>query len=214
MKKVKYLTFLLSLLSTVFLISCQKSVDNQKLYYNQNVISVSSPTQNLQSTDINSLGNGLLLYLPFSGNTNDYSGNGNNGTNNNAILTSDRFGKKNNAYKFGTNKNISILTPNDNLNLVNNFTISSWFKFDTLATNYNGSILLSKCWNEGSDGWVYGIWNPNHNTTSQIINFQAYNQFNTNTYPGALGIVSANNWYHFVATYNACLLYTSDAGDE
>ena len=44
--------------------------------------------------------NGLVGYWPFSGNANDESGVGNNGTVNGATLTSDRFGNANKAYNF------------------------------------------------------------------------------------------------------------------
>ena len=47
-----------------------------------------------------SLNNDLVAYYPFNGNANDESGNGNNGTNNGATLTSDRFGNLNSAYNF------------------------------------------------------------------------------------------------------------------
>jgi hypothetical protein len=37
------------------------------------------------------------------------------------------------------------------------------------------------------------------------VNFQAYNHFNTDTYPDASGIVSTKQWYHFVVTYDDSL---------
>ncbi len=47
---------------------------------------------------------GLVGWWPFNGNANDESGNGNNGTVNGAILTSDRFGIANKAYSFDIGK--------------------------------------------------------------------------------------------------------------
>ena len=44
--------------------------------------------------------NGLIGWWPFSGNSNDESGNGNNGVDNGPVLTADRFGSANNAYSF------------------------------------------------------------------------------------------------------------------
>ena len=49
--------------------------------------------------------NGLAGYWPFTGNANDVSGNGNNGTNNGATLTTDRFGNANSAYSFNGTSN-------------------------------------------------------------------------------------------------------------
>ena len=43
---------------------------------------------------------GLLAYYPFNGNANDESGNGNNGTVNEAILSADRNGNANSSYSF------------------------------------------------------------------------------------------------------------------
>src|ERR1700759_3446390 len=46
--------------------------------------------------------NGLVASLPFNGNANDVSGNGNNGIpGGSAQLTTDRFGNANSAYMFG-----------------------------------------------------------------------------------------------------------------
>ena len=52
--------------------------------------------------------NGLVGYLPFNGNADDESGNGNNGTVNGATLTTDRFGNSNSAYDFDGNDLIDI----------------------------------------------------------------------------------------------------------
>jgi hypothetical protein len=50
----------------------------------------------------------LVAWYPFNGNANDSSGNGNDGINNAATLTTDRFGNNNNAYLFNGNASISI----------------------------------------------------------------------------------------------------------
>jgi hypothetical protein len=68
--------------------------------------------------------NGLVGWWPFNGNANDESGNGNNGTVNGAILTTDRFGNANNAYSF-SNSNY-IVVPENNIFETNSHTISFW----------------------------------------------------------------------------------------
>ncbi len=71
--------------------------------------------------------NGLVGYWPFNGNANDESGNGNNGTVNGPLLTTDRFGNSNAAYNFdGIDDYVEILH-NPSLNLPNG-TINLWFK--------------------------------------------------------------------------------------
>ncbi len=68
---------------------------------------------------------GLLAYYPFNGNANDESGNGNHGTVNGAILTSDRNQNENSSYMF-ENSNISIENQFYN-NGFENYTINIWF---------------------------------------------------------------------------------------
>lgn len=144
---------------------------------------------------------GLLAYYPFSGNAGDSSGNGNHGTVVNATLTTDRFGNNNSAYFFNGNAYITI--PSSSLlNLTADFTISSWFNMATNTSN-NAQMILSKHDGDvGNDGYIYGIWNPNNNNINQIVNFQANNQFNTNTYPSASGVVALNTWYNFIVSYS------------
>ena len=77
--------------------------------------------------------NGLLGYYPFSGNANDVSGNGKNGTINFATLGPDRYGNINSAYNFN-NSNITL--PFTNSNFANNFTISIWVNIDTFSSAY------------------------------------------------------------------------------
>jgi hypothetical protein len=88
-----------------------------------------------------SLQTGLVGYWPFNGNANDESGNGNNGTNNGATLTTDRFGNLNSAYDYnGTNNNINFgsstvfgLTSNNIL------TFSVWVR--PLRASNNANIM-------------------------------------------------------------------------
>ena len=75
---------------------------------------------------------GLVGWWPFTGNTIDNSGNGNNGTVNGATLTTDRFGNNNSAYSFDGNSEILISV--DSLPILNsNRTLSIW----CYSQNYN-----------------------------------------------------------------------------
>jgi len=82
------------------------------------------------------LANGLVAYYPFNGNANDESGNGNNGINNGATLTTDRFGNANSAYYFdGVN---DIITIEDNVMLrPTTYTVSTWIKHDNPPNSCN-----------------------------------------------------------------------------
>lgn len=86
---------------------------------------------------------GLVGYWPFCGNANDESGNGNNGTNNGATLTTDRFGNANSAYEFNMNyikvNNSSIYNFNDNLS------INVWYKIsDNMGAITSNTVFVSK----------------------------------------------------------------------
>ena len=74
---------------------------------------------------------GLMAWYPFNGTTSDSSGNGNNGTNNGATLTTDRFGHPGSALRFnGVNNDITFNSVP--INAIDNFSISMWINADTL----------------------------------------------------------------------------------
>jgi hypothetical protein len=87
---------------------------------------------------------GLEAEYNFTGNANDASGNGNNGTVYNATLTTDRFGNANSAYSFNGSSD-SILVPNSSsLQFTSgNQTISFWINVPSLPNpaNNNGAIF-------------------------------------------------------------------------
>jgi Concanavalin A-like lectin/glucanases superfamily/Domain of unknown function (DUF5050) len=85
---------------------------------------------------------GLVAYYPFTGNSNDSSGNGYNGANQNATLAEDRFGHPNSSYYFnGTNAiiNCGVL----NLNTSKSFSVSVWYKAQDF--DYGGLVIEGDC---------------------------------------------------------------------
>jgi hypothetical protein len=103
--------------------------------------------------DAQSLTDGLLIYYPFTGNANDASGHGYNGTVSGATLTTDRFGNANSAYDFhGTDAyidlpNVPLLKPQLP------FSISLWVYFNDLNNNYS---IISTDYDESSysGSWI------------------------------------------------------------
>jgi hypothetical protein len=107
----------------------------------------------------------LVAFYPFSGNTDDSSGNGNNGTNNGATPTTDRFGMPNRAYSFNGTSNDIQVADDSTINFANgqNFTVGTWIKSTPTQTQtvyavgkYNsysgaGGYILSLT----SDGFIY-----------------------------------------------------------
>lgn len=78
-------------------------IKNTKYYvraYATNAAGASYGNELTFTTNTIDLTSGLVAYYPFNGNANDESGNGNNGTVFGALLTQDRFGVLNKAYKF------------------------------------------------------------------------------------------------------------------
>ena len=69
---------------------------------------------------------GLVAEYKFSGNANDTSGGGNNGSVFGATLTTSRFGGANAAFLFGDDDNIT--TTNDHFITGNAVSVSLWFK--------------------------------------------------------------------------------------
>jgi hypothetical protein len=81
--------------------------------------------------------NGLVGWWPFSGNANDQSINGYNGTVAGAALDTDRFGNANMAYTFdGVNDSIKLNLQQTNITA---YSISGWFK-----TSVGGPILAGR----------------------------------------------------------------------
>lgn len=85
---------------------------------------------------------GIMAWYPFTGNANDNSGNGHNGTPNGATLTADRFGNVNSAYQFdGATTSIStdLAGPTGNAGR----TITCWFKYDAFPNLCNTQSVLA-----------------------------------------------------------------------
>jgi hypothetical protein len=75
-------------------------------------------------------------WWPFCGNANDESGNGNNGTVNGAVLTSDRFGVLSSAYSFDGNADFIDCGNSSSVNITGNITISAWVNANNFNTDH------------------------------------------------------------------------------
>jgi len=135
--------------------------------------------------------------MPFEGNANDNSGNGNNGIVNGATLTDGQFGK---CYLFdGVNDYIDV-SYSDSLYLTSDFTISFRLKLISINTNYAEII------GNGADyGWTFFL-NPNSNT----LQFRIHNNNITNyTYNVGLMILSVGEWCSVTITYDSNYILTA-----
>ncbi|MFA6150539.1 MAG: LamG-like jellyroll fold domain-containing protein [Chitinophagaceae bacterium] len=86
----------------------------------------------------------LIAWYPFTGNTNDSSGNNYHALNTGSTPSDDRFGNSNSALNFdGTSSYISATFPASlKTSTFNGLTISSWFKLKTLVGQPQNIILL------------------------------------------------------------------------
>ncbi len=128
---------------------------------------------------------GLAAYYPFSGNANDQSGNGNNGTVFGAVLGADRFGSANSAYSFdGTNDYVRI-PHSESLNITGDLTIGAWIR-----TGSAGRIIFSNM-QETSPHYGYSLrvsWDGN-------LQFMAGDKILLGDTP-----VNTDRWTHVAAT--------------
>ena len=82
------------------------------------------------------LNEGLLVWYPFNGDTDDESGNGLDATNFGAFLAPDRFGHCDQAYLFPGNAYMTISDPESLLSFdarSNSYTVTLWVKLESLA---------------------------------------------------------------------------------
>lgn len=101
------------------------------------------------------LGNadGLVAFYPFTGNADDESGNGHDGSiNGNAALTSDRFMAENRAYTFPDQSSNISLTNTSDLNLEGGFTLNAWVKYKNTY-----SVIVGKHICGYVNGFIFGI---------------------------------------------------------
>lgn len=105
------------------------------------------------------LRDGLVGYYPFNGNSLDESGEGNNLTNYNAILSTNRFGSPNSSYYFNVT-NLSGLVSSETTTLpigTTNRTISVWVKPDFQIGGENlRQLPIVDFWNQFTPDYLGG----------------------------------------------------------
>lgn len=138
---------------------------------------------------------GLVAYYPFSGNANDQSGNGNNGTVYGATLTTDRFGDSNSAYQFnGTSNYIQVANSSSLQSPSNALALSAWVRI-TSTSNLNW-ILDKRIQVASSPYSSYGLFSIQATATLN-------GGISTNTGYSASGpSIQLNTWMHISMTYD------------
>jgi len=137
-----------------------------------------------------SLNQGLVAHYPFNGNTNDESGNGNDGTENGGVaLTTDRFGNANSAYSFDGTDDYLDLPTTDLLNGETEITYSTWIYLNVDSQNFPGIIYHTFGSNKGN-GFTL---NPDNTITARYT-FDSDEGVQTS-------ILQIGKWYYIASTY-------------
>lgn len=134
---------------------------------------------------------GLLAYFPFTYNTLDKSGNGFDGVNDGAILTSDRKGQSNTAYAFDGDDMISISEPNAFPSL-SAFSISVWIYPQQQNTTSIGAVILSK--ESPQRDMIFSL-----SSLQPSYQYQTFSEGNT-SHTLTTNVITLDHWYHLVFT--------------
>jgi hypothetical protein len=134
---------------------------------------------------------GLIAYYPLNNDTKDYSGNNNDGINNGATLTTDRFGNTNKAYQFDGTSNYFQFSDGNLPTGNSNRSFSMWIKYQ--PTNSDWASILSY-----GTGTLKGEHNLLLINQNGILDFDYFN-LNSITTDSA---VKQNEWYHVVYIFD------------
>lgn len=131
--------------------------------------------------------NGLIGEWLFSGNANDTSGNGNNGTVNGAVLATDRHSSSNSAFSFnGTSNYIEV---GDVLDMgLSDWTVSVWVNATTL-TGIRGIVSKSAAAN------VFGRW-------ALLLNTSDFTALATGSTVKIAADAAFTGWTHMLAIFD------------
>lgn len=133
----------------------------------------------------------LVTYLPFTGNANDESGNGNDAVVVGATLTTDRFGYPNSAYWFGGMGSSRLELPTLRSYSPTFLTIHAWVKPATLGTR---KMIVIKATGADTPG----------NLAFELWNDRIVMHLNKGSWYSSWGAtpLSPGTWYHVAATYD------------
>jgi hypothetical protein len=139
---------------------------------------------------------GLLAYYPFNGGAGDESGNGYDLTVMGPLLTANRFGEIQKAYKFNGTTDFMILPKLLKADSLREFTLSAWVKVETLSRSSIISFLSRSPYFCSS---YLGLDNTNmrFSTAHQIITAFSQSSCTTNPIQDTIGS-PLGKWCHIV----------------
>jgi len=155
---------------------------------------------------------GLVAWYPFNGNANDESGNGNDGVNNGATSTMDRFSNENSAYYFSGSGCSTRIDADVNTESINGqITISIWMSRS--GSGCAGPRVFEAWPGSDSEGHLQIAWDNNYEYPQGFTH-------RVNGGTGPLGLSTAefsavanDQWTHIVYTNNGSLAFLYQDGD-
>lgn len=139
--------------------------------------------------------NGLVAFYPFSGNANDATANGNNGTNYGATLTTNRFGMLNSAYYFNGSSYINAGS------VISNYataTFSAWFQTTNFVNAKENGIVMKQR-SDGSIGTRLGVYGT--------LADAGFNDFSHNIVVFSSTSISSNSWHQATVINNSSNIF-------
>lgn len=140
---------------------------------------------------------GLVLYLPFDGNANDYSGEGNDGIVDDAVFTGGMYSQ---AMSFDGNEDYVMMEDdNPEFNFTQTgFTVCTWFY--NLDDNLENEGIVSGRfgWEDGHPGWSWVLYQG----WSNDITFSVYNSTGGGVGANPPGSLGNDKWHHACGVFN------------
>lgn len=166
---------------------------------------------NLGFSQVN-LNQGLVVYLPFNGNTQDISGNNNHAINNGATLTTDKWGNPNGAYSFNGVTNSMTIVDNATLN-PQSLTLYALIKPEGY---YNGTCYVDCIIDKANADYVVGNYglryvltmvpydcnNPDTNNMNYRIDISTLSNAINNPSLYNLPRIQKNQWDCVIGTFD------------
>ena len=134
---------------------------------------------------------GLVAYYPFNGNAKDESGNGNDGKNSGATLTSDRRGMPDKAYAFEEG---AISLPRETMKGGDKVSVFAWINVETGTQGMYPRLV------GGNTSGLVNVWlglaNKNSKELSIEVDTPASNRLQGH------GVIENGIWFHVALVYD------------
>ncbi|MGD0709588.1 MAG: LamG-like jellyroll fold domain-containing protein, partial [Bacteroidales bacterium] len=154
------------------------------------------------------LDSGLVARYCFSGNANDESGHGYNGSLNGATLATDRFGGANSAYYFNGSSAYITVANSSALNPQNAISVCAWYYSEDFIGSGSDPIVTKDYTSFAAPYYQYKLIVCGNHSASAYYSFGCCVTTNgtANMEGTSNGFWTAGNWYFLACTYDGSYL--------